>query len=211
MATLPTALGALETGLRVDRQIYLVLGVYVGITRGVRQTRSRVAAAARAQTTEAKMTSGPEAQRGRVVAVRRRIRASRAFLYQAWTDPARLVRWFGPKAWTVERCKIDARCGGSWQAWLRRGDGTSVYVSGTYTELESDRRIAFTWNAEGGQPNTLSLVTIEFVDCEDGVEVCLTHRELTSSQAVDMDVGWNSALDSLEEYVRAEVGYHPIS
>jgi hypothetical protein len=48
------------------------------------------------------------------------------------------------------------------------------------------------------------MVTVEFLDCEDGVEVCITHRELTTGQAVDMDVGWNSTLDSLEEYVSRE-------
>jgi hypothetical protein len=50
----------------------------------------------------------------------------------------------------------------------------------------------------------LSVLTVEFLDCEDGVEVSVTHRELTTGQAVDMDVGWNSTLDSLEEYAMTE-------
>jgi uncharacterized protein YndB with AHSA1/START domain len=158
------------------------------------------------------MTENPGAQRDRVVSVRRRIRTSRAFLFQAWTDPARFVRWFGPKAWTVERCEIDARRGGSWQAWLKRGDGASVHVRGVYTDVELDRRIAFTWNAGGGQPEVASIVIVEFDDCVDGVEVRITHRELATGQAVDMDVGWSSTLDSLEEYVKTEAGgQHPTS
>jgi uncharacterized protein YndB with AHSA1/START domain len=157
------------------------------------------------------MTKAPAVQRDRLVAVRRRIRASRTFLFQAWTDPASFVHWFGPKAWTVERCEIDARPGGAWRAWLKRGDGAGVYVSGIYTELERDRRIAFTWDAEGGQPDTLSLVTVEFLDCAEGVEISLTHRELTIGQTVDMDVGWNSTLDSLEEYVGTETNYPFVS
>ena len=146
---------------------------------------------------------GPECQRDQVVGVRRRIRASRAFLFKAWTDPVRFVHWFGPKAWTVERCQIDARPGGAWRAWLKRGDGASICVGGVYMDVERDQRIVFTWdNHNQGRPsNTLSIVTVEFLDCVDGVEVCVTHRELTTGQAVDMDVGWNSTLDSLEEYV----------
>jgi uncharacterized protein YndB with AHSA1/START domain len=81
------------------------------------------------------MTSGPEIQPDRVVSVCRRIRSSRAFLYAAWTDPARFLRWFGPKTWTVERCEIDARAGGAWRAWLKRGDGASVCVGGVYTDV----------------------------------------------------------------------------
>jgi uncharacterized protein YndB with AHSA1/START domain len=128
-------------------------------------------------------------------------------LFRAWTDPARYVRWFGPKAWTVEHCEIDARPGGAWRAWLKRGDGASVDVSGHYTDFDPDHRIAFTWNAEGGQPDTLSLVTVEFLDSLEGVEIRVTHRDLATGRAVDMDVGWNSTLDSLEEYVRAEKDY----
>jgi uncharacterized protein YndB with AHSA1/START domain len=124
----------------------------------------------------------------------------------------RFVRWFGPKAWTVDRCEIDARPGGSWRAWLKRSDGAGVCVGGVYTDVEPDRRIVFTWdNDSQGRPNatdTLSMVTVEFIDCQEGVEVCVTHRELTSGQAVDMDVGWNSTLDSLEEYVMKEGGEH---
>ncbi|MGH7839548.1 MAG: SRPBCC family protein, partial [Candidatus Binataceae bacterium] len=157
------------------------------------------------------MKSTPESARDRVVSVRRTFHASRAFLFRAWTDPARYVQWFGPKAWTVERCEIDARPAGAWRAWLKRGDGASVVVSGDYTEFDPDHRIAFTWNAEGGQPDTSSLVTVEFRDCLGGVEISLTHRELPTGRAVDMDVGWNSTLDSLEEYVRTEPDYPFVS
>ena len=156
------------------------------------------------------MTPDIESQRDRIVGVRRRIRASRAFLFKAWTDPVRFVRWFGPKAWTVERCEIDARPGGTWRAWLKRGDGASICVGGVYTDVEPDQRIAFTWdNDTQGRPSgTLWIVTVEFFDCADGVEVCITHRELTTGQAVDMDIGWNSTFDSLEEYVTREGDYH---
>jgi uncharacterized protein YndB with AHSA1/START domain len=153
------------------------------------------------------MTANPAGQRHRIVGVRRRIRATRAFLFAAWTDPARFVRWFGPKAWTVERCEIDARPGGTWRAWLKRGDGASICVGGVYTEVEPERRIVFTWdNDERGRPTEIvSLVTVEFAEMADSVEVSITHRELSTGQAVDMDVGWNSTLDSLASYVSAEL------
>lgn len=151
------------------------------------------------------MTTNLEGQGDRIVGVRRKIRATRPFLFKAWTDPARFFCWFGPKAWLVERCEVDARPGGAWRAWLKRGDGASICVGGVYTEVEPERRIAFTWdNDERGRPTEVtSLVTVEFTEIADGVEVSITHRELSTGQAVDMDVGWNSTLDSLEAYVSA--------
>lgn len=159
------------------------------------------------------MTQNPGAQRDHVVVARRRLLASRKFLFQAWTDPARFARWFGPRTWTVERCEIDPRIGGSWRAWLKTGTGTSVYVGGVYSEFEPDRRVVFTWdtNPDGGHTDALSVVTVELLDQADGVEICVTHRELSTGQAVDMDAGWNNSLDSLEEYVRAESASSGIS
>jgi uncharacterized protein YndB with AHSA1/START domain len=151
------------------------------------------------------MTADLQARSDRIVGVRRRIRATPAFLYQAWTNTERFIRWFGPKGWTVERCEIDACAGGTWRAWLKRGDGAIVCVGGVYTEVEPERRLVFTWdNDERGRPTDItSLVTVEFIELADGVDVCITHRELSTGQAVDMDIGWNSALDSLEDFVSA--------
>jgi uncharacterized protein YndB with AHSA1/START domain len=110
-----------------------------------------------------------EFQPDRVVGVSRRIRASRAFLFKAWTEPDRFVRWFGPKNWTVERCELDTRPGGAWRVWLKRSDGAGICVGGIYTDVIPDRRIVFTWDndAQGRPSKTLSIVTIEFVDCTD--------------------------------------------
>lgn len=150
-----------------------------------------------------------ELERERVVVVRRRFRAPLAFLFQAWTEAGRLARWFGPKGWSVDRIEADARPGGSWRAWFKTASGASVYVGGVYIEVQPDRRIVFTWdtNMEGGKAEAISVVTVEFRDEADGVEISVTHRKLTTDQAVDMDVGWSNTFDSLQDYVTAEMGH----
>ncbi len=159
------------------------------------------------------MTAATESTRDRVVALRRRFRAQRAFLFKAWTDPAYFARWFGPKPWTVEKCQVDARPGGTWNAWLKRPDGTTVHVGGVYSEVERDTRLVFSWEvkSESEAARSLSVVTIEFGQEADGVEICLTHRELITAQAVDMDAGWNSTFDSLEDFISAESASPPCS
>jgi uncharacterized protein YndB with AHSA1/START domain len=152
------------------------------------------------------MTASAESARDCVVVVRRHLMASRDFLFRAWTDPASFGRWFGPKGWAVDRCELDPRPGGCWRVWFRTTKGVAVCVGGVYTEVESERRLVFTWdtNPQGGAPESLSVVSVDFRDSVDGAEICITHRKLGSAQAVDMDAGWNNTLDSLEEYVAAQ-------
>lgn len=79
-------------------------------------------------------------------------------------------------------------------------------MGGVYSEVEPDRRLVFTWdtNPQGSEPESLSVVSIEFRDASEGAEICITHRKLGSAQAVDMDAGWNNTFDSLDEYVAAQ-------
>ena len=159
------------------------------------------------------MTRAGQGERNRIVVVRRRIDAPLAFLFQAWTDPARFARWFGPKGWTVERCEVDARPGGAWRSWFRTGSGASVYTGGVYIEVEPERRIVFTWdtNVAGAEPDLLSVVTVEFAEEPGGVEISITHRKLATAEAIDMDAGWNNTFDSLQQYASAEAARWAVS
>jgi hypothetical protein len=49
-----------------------------------------------------------------------------------------------------------------------------------------------------------SLVELEFIDLGDHTELRITHTKLTTGEAEDMDIGWASALQSLEHYLRKQ-------
>ena len=38
--------------------------------------------------------------------------APRDLVFKAWTEPERMMRWFGPKGFTIPHCTIDLRPGG---------------------------------------------------------------------------------------------------
>lgn len=147
----------------------------------------------------------------KVVTVRRRLAASRAFLFAAWTDPELFARWFGPKGWTVQRCEVDAHVDGAWRAWFRRGDGAEVYVGGTYLEVDPPGRLVFTWDLDpaGSAPDVLSVVSVVFREIDGGTLIEISHRKLGATQAIDMDAGWNNTLDALEEFISARMTASP--
>jgi uncharacterized protein YndB with AHSA1/START domain len=126
---------------------------------------------------------------------------------KAWIDPALFAQWFGPKAWTVQRCEVDAHVGGAWRAWFRRGDGSEIYAGGSYLEIEPPSRLAFTWELDpaGSAGQLASVVTVTFDQTATDTEITIVHRKLGSAQAVDMDIGWTNTLDSLAAFASTRI------
>ncbi|WP_443747633.1 SRPBCC family protein [Asticcacaulis solisilvae] len=61
--------------------------------------------------------------------------APRPLVYDAFTQPHLLKRWFGPQGWTLTTCEIDLRVGGAWRFILTGPDGATMGMSGTWQAL----------------------------------------------------------------------------
>ena len=60
--------------------------------------------------------------------LKRRLKATPSEVYAAWTDPAKVVKWFGPDAGPVKDAEIDARVGGRylWMGNIVPGAETTI-------------------------------------------------------------------------------------
>ena len=68
--------------------------------------------------------------------VRRTLAAPRERVFQAWTDPAALTQWWGPKGYTTPMAEVDLRPGGRYRLGMRKlPDGELLFLSGTYREV----------------------------------------------------------------------------
>ena len=137
--------------------------------------------------------------------IKRFINAPRQRVYQAWTDPAQLKEWWGPKRMQTKTLEFDPRLGGKYRWTLITEEGEEMSVFGEYLELTPGRRIAFTWKWDDDDDWKThdSIVTIEFSDRDGGTEVRLIHEKLPSGASRDRhNEGWNSVVDKLEKFVR---------
>jgi uncharacterized protein YndB with AHSA1/START domain len=62
--------------------------------------------------------------------LKRRLKAAPAAVYAAWTDPEKIVKWFGPDAGPVEHADLDVRVGGCYSVTFRTENGEQHHVSG---------------------------------------------------------------------------------
>lgn len=75
------------------------------------------------------------------LALTRVFRAPRQLVYDAFSNPEILKRWFGPRGWSLVTCEVDARVGGGFRFVLRAPDGRELGMRGVYRELSPGRSI----------------------------------------------------------------------
>lgn len=139
--------------------------------------------------------------------IKRLIKAPRASVSAAWTDPAQLKQWFGPEKVQTRALVADARVGGEFRWDLTSSEMT---MCGEFRELEPDGKIVCTWRFEDDEDwGNRTSVMIELADRDGGTEVRLTHENLPSGESRDgHESGWNSALDKLEKFLASECRFH---
>ena len=70
--------------------------------------------------------------------------APRSMVFDAFTKPELLKRWFGPRGWSLVVCEVDFRVGGAWRFVLRGPDGKDMGMRGVYREIEAPDRSVHT-------------------------------------------------------------------
>src|SRR5574341_725190 len=76
--------------------------------------------------------------------ISRLVRAPRAALWRAWTEPELLKEWWCPRPWTTEVRAFDLRPGGGFYTFMRGPDGGTSDNPGCFLEIVPQSRIVFT-------------------------------------------------------------------
>ena len=133
--------------------------------------------------------------------IKRRINAPPAKVYQAWTDPQKMMRWYAPADAETLRAEADARVGGRFRVLMRTADGEEHDVSGVYREVVPDEKLVFTWQWRS-KPEWESLVTVTLKRDGDATILTLTHEQLPDEAERDGHrIGWTGAIDKLAQLV----------
>jgi len=102
----------------------------------------------------------------REVVVTRIFDAPARLVFQAWTTPELLMRWWTPKSFgiTFISCEADVRPGGTYKFVMGHPDfDQPMAFVGRYLEVDPPRRLVWT-NEEGGEEGSVTTVTFEEKD-----------------------------------------------
>jgi uncharacterized protein YndB with AHSA1/START domain len=133
--------------------------------------------------------------------LKRRLNAPPQKVYAAWTDPEKILRWFGPDSGHVNDAETDVRVGGRYAVTFTTEDGERHHVSGVYREVVPNEKLVFTW-AWRTMPERESLVTIAIKPDGAGSTLTLIHEQFFDEPARDRHRdGWNACLGKLANFL----------
>ena len=124
--------------------------------------------------------------------------------WKSWTEPDRVLRWWGPNGFTCTVAELDVRVGGRFRIVFGGPDGKMHECAGTYKEVVPNKKLVFTWSWPNSTPERISVVTIEFRVAGKGTDLLFKHEQLFDEAARDGHKrGWTGALDKLGEFLNA--------
>ena len=142
--------------------------------------------------------------------IERTIAASPERIFDAFTDPAQLVKWWWPNGFTCPSADVDLRVGGAyriameWPDFIPAEARFSHYLAGEYFEIDRPHRLLMSARAVNDQQGelfaTLLEVTFEARDGGTALTVRQSYFEpLPPPEAMGgAEQGWSEQLDKLE-------------
>jgi uncharacterized protein YndB with AHSA1/START domain len=140
------------------------------------------------------------------ILITREFDAPKHLVYEAWTTPELVKRWWNAKRGEVTVAEIDLRVGGRWRYVMVTEDGFEVGFHGEYREIVANERLVSTEAYEGipdaDEHAALDTLTLEEVDGRTTMTVLVEHPTKEGRDAhieSGMEAGLQDALDLLEQ------------
>ena len=144
--------------------------------------------------------------------------APRELVWKAWTEPERLMRWWGPKGFTSPVCKMDLRVGGKYLYCMRSPEGQDFWSTGVYQEIIPPEKLVVTDSFADEHGNVVPAthygmspdfplelqVTVTFEEHEGNkTKMTLRHVGMPAGQMSEMaQAGWSESFDKLAESLK---------
>ena len=129
------------------------------------------------------------------------IKAPAARVFQALTNSAQRVQWWGAEGrFQTTHMESDLQPGGK---WMMRGNGVGgrpFTVMGEYRQIEPPHLLIFTWLPDWQGDAVETLVRFELTEDSGLTTVRLTHSGLTTESSRLSHRGWSQILTWLQAY-----------
>ena len=141
---------------------------------------------------------------GRVLRLRYVLDAPPTTIFRMMTEPAQLVRWWGPRGYSVTEVELNLEVGGTYRLTMQPPDGDPFHIEGEFQAIDSPERLAHTFRYEEPTPDDLpTVVSLELLARGEATEVSLTQGVFTTDERLSLHRdGWTDSFERLGEALR---------
>jgi len=141
---------------------------------------------------------------GHVLRIERTFAATAEAVFDAWTSPEVIKRWFRPApGWSTPEAEVDLRVGGRVRVVMRGDDGSQVEAGGEYTLIDRPHRLVMTWTFDD-DPAGEQLIELTFSESGGSTTVVMVNSGISTDERRDaQDRGWSRCLDELGDELAA--------
>ncbi len=147
----------------------------------------------------------------RVLTMTRRYDAPRALVWNVWTKPEHVARWWGPFGPDQTRAKIDARVGGVFYVAMVGADGAGHPARGEIIEFKPPEKLVIEGDPASGEACGAGLppsavITVLFTEEDKGTRLYFEARftdaaARRAAETMRFAINWRVALDHLAPYL----------
>jgi len=137
------------------------------------------------------------------ILITREFDAPKHLVYEAWTTPELVKRWWSGKRGEMTIAEIDLRVGGMWRYVMVADGGFEVAFHGEYREIVPNERIVSTEVYEGmPDGEALNTLTLNEADGRTTMTILVEHSIKEHRDAhinSGMEAGMQESMDLLEQ------------
>jgi uncharacterized protein YndB with AHSA1/START domain len=144
---------------------------------------------------------------GLTLEMNRALPAAPSVVFEVFTDPNELARWWGPEGFSTPSLEFDPRVGESYRIEMQPPEGDAFYLTGEFRVVDPPARLAYTFRWEDPDPDDVeTVVDLSFRDLGESTEVVFTQGlfKTEARRALHRD-GWTDSFNKLEAVLSSRI------
>lgn len=138
------------------------------------------------------------------ITLKRIFEIDREILFDMWTKPEHVSKWFGPKNFDVADCTINLKPNGEFLINMKSPEGKIYPSTGIFREFIRPEKLVFSLVShfdDNGNPQMEMLNTLTFSEKNGLTTMVMIIKEVKSPPEIiplkGLDIAWNQSFDKL--------------
>jgi uncharacterized protein YndB with AHSA1/START domain len=138
-----------------------------------------------------------------VLEMTRVLPAAPSVVFEAFSDPNGLAKWWGPEGFISPSLEFDPRVGANYRIEMQPPEDDPFYLTGVFREVDPPARLAYTFVWEEPDPDDVeTLVELSFRDLGESTEVDLAQGPFKTQARCELHRdGWTDSFDKVEQFI----------